>query len=176
MRSATVSESSEKQCKREVVLKAKATPRRTLLLRGLRSSGTPHLTYEPSNATPPIDGEIKYEPEVYREQYKRDRHEDQTSSQNWSAFILADGTVWPSKKRTIAPEQKLEEHDGYEDQQNDKTHGGSVQPNVGVNAGWPGLLRAGCVSTRNIESTCCEAEHENLLNVHPEVSCATHLA
>ena len=36
-------------------LKAKATPRRTLLLRGLRSSGAPHLTYEPSKATPPAD-------------------------------------------------------------------------------------------------------------------------
>ncbi len=58
-RCATAAESSEKQCKREVVLKAKATPRRTLLLRGLRSSGTPHFTYEPSKATPPSGAVIR---------------------------------------------------------------------------------------------------------------------
>ena len=58
-RCAIAAESSEKQCKREVVLKAKATPRTTLLLRGLRSRGNPHFTYEPSKATPPSGAVIR---------------------------------------------------------------------------------------------------------------------
>ena len=33
-----------------------------------------------------------------------------------------------------------------------------------ISAGWPGLLQAGCVSTRNLELTCCRVERSILLH------------
>ncbi len=43
-------------------------------------------------------------------------------------------------------------------------------------AGWPGLLQAGCVSTRNSRLTFCGMERSFLFNARADVSCATHPA
>ena len=52
-RHATASESSEKQCCSRGGFRLEYDFSFALFLRRLRNSGTPHLTYEPSKATPP---------------------------------------------------------------------------------------------------------------------------
>ena len=43
-------------------------------------------------------------------------------------------------------------------------------------AGWPGLLQAGCASTRNFELALYEVERSIFFSVRDGVSCATHPA